>query len=200
VKPFISTIIHLICGLLFAATVNGCSAPKATNAKLDFPLPRHARYTVTDEKYEAATALLQQDFLPDTNKLKAIISAPAICGPRLWLLLKDSPHFATPLIAKSTGIIPLANGRTQEVATALIQNESEADNFRAALADLLAENGELKFRLPTEDEFKLFWVVIPFDTISDPLIVAEGKRYNLIMEFAKGKPFWFDEVKITPVK
>ena len=196
-KLAISTTISLTSGLLLAATISGCSTPKGKIATLDFPLPRHAHYTVTDEKYEAATALLQRNFLPDTNKLKTIVSAPAICGPRLWALFKDSPHFATPLIAKGTGIIPLADGRTQQVATALIQNDSEAANFRAALAELLSGNGELKFRLPTEEEFKIFWAVIPFDTISDPLIVAEGKRYNVIMEFANGKPFWFDEVKTS---
>jgi len=77
----------------------------------------------------------------------------------------------------------------------LLQDDTEVVNFRAALADLLVDNGRLKFRLPTEQEFKTFWAVSPFDEIVDPLIVAEGEHYNLIIEFAKDKPFWFDEVK-----
>ena len=185
-----------LCVLIIVAT-GGCSTPTPTQtvAKLGFPLPRQARYTVTDQQFEAAKALLQQNFSAGTNKLNAIISSPCICGPGLWHLLKDSPHFSTPPRAKATGIIPLANGEKQEVPTALFQDDTEAANFRAALADLLAQNGDLKFRLPTEQEFKIFWAVTPFDEISSPLIVAEGTRYNLIIEFAKDKPFWFDEVK-----
>lgn len=181
--------------ILFLLTIVGCATQTATVAKLDFPLPSHARYTVTDQQFEMAIALLQQDFLPDTNKLKMIISAPCICGPGLWHLIKDSPHFSTPPRAKGTGIIPLANGKKQEVPTALLQDNTEVANFCAALVDLLAKNSNLKFRLPTEHEFKIFWAATPFDEISDPLIVAEGERYNLIIEFAKDKPFWFDEVR-----
>jgi hypothetical protein len=181
--------------ILLLLTIVGCATQPGTVAKLDFPLPRHAHYTVTDQQFHAAKALLQQNFSSDTNQLKMIISAPCICGPGLWHLLKDSPHFSIPPRAKGTGIIPLANGEKQEVPTALLQDDVEVAHFRAALAERLTENGNLKFRLPTEREFKMFWAVTPFDKISDPLIVAEGERYNLIIEFAKGRPFWFDEVK-----
>ena len=183
-----------------AIGISGCSSSSTAVAKLGYPLPRHARYTVTEQQFEAAVALLEQDFLPDTNRLQSIISAPAVCGPGLWALVKDSPHFGVPLKAKATGIIPLPNGQKQEVPTALIQDENEAANFRAALAELLAKNGAMKFRLPTEQEFNTFWAVTPFDTISDPLVVAEGERYNVLIEFAKGKPFWFDEVKTMSLK
>jgi hypothetical protein len=60
----------------------------------------------------------------------------------------------------------LANGKTQELPAALIQDATEAMNFRAALAELISKNGNLKFRLPTEKEFKTFWAVFPFDEIS----------------------------------
>lgn len=83
---------------------------------------------------------------------------------------------------------------------ALIQNETEAARFRAAVAELLATNGSLTFRLPTEREFQTYWAAIPFDEISDALIVAEGDRYNLIVQFAEGTPFWFDEVKTMTLK
>lgn len=77
----------------------------------------------------------------------------------------------------------------------ILQNEVEAANFRATLADLLSRNGELNFRLPTEREFRTFWEVTPFDAIRDPVVVAGGERYNVIIEFAKDRPFWFEEVK-----
>jgi len=185
---------------MLVALAIGCSTQTQTVAKLDFPLPSRARYTVTDQQFEAAKTLLQQNFSADTNQLKTIISSPCICGPGLWYLLKDSPHFTVPPIAKGTSVIPLAGGGKQELPTALFQNETEAANFRAALAELLAINGTLTLRLPTELEFKTFWAVTPFDKISEPLIVAEGEHYNLIVEFAKGNPFWFDEVKNFHVK
>ena len=40
----------------------------------------------------------------------------------------------------------------------------------------------------------------PFDSIRDPLIVAEGQRYKLIIEFGKDKPIWFDEVRSVTLK
>jgi hypothetical protein len=184
--------ILLVVGVI---AITGCSTEKTTVAKLDFPLPRRARYTVTDQKFEAAKALLWQDFSPDTNKLKTIISAPIICGPGLWHLLKDSPYFTVPPRAASKAVIPLANKNRQELPIALLQDDKEASNFRAALSDLLAKNGDLKFRLPTKQEFDTFWKVTPFDTISEPLLVAEGDHYNLIIEFSEGRPFWFDEVR-----
>jgi hypothetical protein len=181
--------------ILIVIAMGGCSTPTQTVAKLDFPLPRQARYTVTDQQFEAAKRLLQQNFSADTNKLNTIISSPCICGPGLWHLLKDSPRFSIPPHTKTTVKVPLANGEVEELPAALIQSKTEADNFRAALADLLSEDGDLTFRLPTEREFKIYWALTPFDEISSPLIVAEGTRYNLIIEFGKNKPFWFDEVK-----
>jgi hypothetical protein len=181
--------------ILFVIATGGCSTQTATVAKLDFPLPPHARYTVTDQQFEAAMATLQQNFSSDTNQLVTIISFPCTCGPGLWHLLKDSPRFSAPPRAKGTAVIPLANGKKQELPMTILQDDTEVANFRAALADLLADNGNLKFRLPTEQEFKTFWAVSPFDEISNPLIVVEGEHYDLIIEFAKGKPFWFDEVK-----
>lgn len=58
----------------------------------------------------------------------------------------------------------------------------------------------MTFRLPTEREFKIYWATIPFDEISDPLVVAEGSRYDLLVQFAGGRPFWFDEVRQTTLK
>ena len=187
--------VKLPIAILFTIITVGCETQTQKLAKLDFPLPPQARYTVTDAQFEAAMAILQQNFSSDTNQLAAIISSPCMCGPGLWHLLKDSPRFSVPPRAKGTVVIPLVNGRKQELPTALLQNDTEVANFRAALADLLANNGNLKFRLPTEREFRTFWAVSPFDGIPDPLIVAEGEHYNLIIEFAKSKPFWFDEVK-----
>lgn len=176
-------------------TIVGCATQTATVAKFNFPLPPKARYTVTDQQFESSKALLQQNFLPNTNQLAVIISSPCMCGPGLWNTLKNSPHFSVPPRAKTICKVPLANGKTQELPAALIQNETEAANFRAALADLIQKNGNLKFRLPTEKEFKTFWAVYPFDKFSEPLIVAEGNDCDVIISFSKGKPFWFDEVK-----
>jgi hypothetical protein len=192
--------LNLSLVLLLIYTTFKCDGQNTNSAALNFPLPKAARYTVTDQQFEAAKKALQKGFLPDTNQLAAIISSPCMCGPGLWHILKDSPHFSTPPRAKTVCKVPLANGKTQELPAALIQNEAEAMNFRAALADLISKNGDIKFRLPTEKEFKTFWAVYPFDEISEPLIVTEGNDYNVIISFSKGKPFWFDEVKSMGMK
>jgi hypothetical protein len=172
-----------------------CVAQNTNSAKLGFPLPKAAKYKVTNQQFETAKKSLQEKFQTDTNQLAEIISSPSMCGPGLWHIFKDSPYFSTPPIAKTVCKVPLPNGKTQELPAALIQSEAEAVNFRGALADLISKNGNLKFRLPTEKEFKTFWATIPFDEIADALIIAEGKEDNLIIAFSEGKPFWFDEVK-----
>jgi hypothetical protein len=45
-----------------------------------------------------------------------------------------------------------------------------------------------------------FWATFPFDEISDPLLVAEGKDYTIICMFSKDKVFWVDEVKKMHLK
>jgi len=37
--------------------------------------------------------------------------------------------------------------------------------------------------------------VIPFDEITGPLLVAEGKDASIICEFEEGNVFWIDKVK-----
>jgi hypothetical protein len=186
-----------ILPLLFfvSLTTFGLYAQADNIAKLDFPLPAQAKYTVTTNQFNKAKDLLKQKLGADTNQLAELISFPSMCGPGLWQSLKASPHFSIPPRAKTTCKIPLAGGKFKELPAALLQNETEATNFRLALADLLAKNGDLKFRLPTKEEFRAYWAVIPFDDISEPLIVAEGRNYNLIILFTKGKPFWLDETK-----
>ena len=190
--------LSLILLLIYASFK--CDAQNTNSAALNFPLPKSAKYTVTDRQFETAKETLQKEFQPDTNLLGSIISSPCMCGPGLWRILKDSPHFSTPPRAKTICKVPLANGKIQELPAALIQDEAEAVNFRAALADLISKNGNLKFRLPTEKEFKTFWAVYPFDEISEPLIVAEGSDCNLIISFTKGRPFWLDEIKGMSLK
>jgi hypothetical protein len=189
--------IKLTIAVWLAFLLVGCKTetPNQKLAKLNFPLPAQARYTVTDEQFEAAITILQQNFSANTNRLAVIISPPCMCGPGLWHLLKDSPFFSTPPRAKTVCKIPLANGKIEELPAALIQDETEAANFRAALAVLISNDGNLLFRLPTEKEFKTYWATIPFNEINDALIVAEGNDYNVFVSFSKGKPFWFDEVK-----
>lgn len=173
----------------------GCGTSTQKVARLDFPLPPRARYSVSDVEFEAARLTLQQHFSSDTNHLQKIVSLPCFCGPGLWRLVKDSTHFLVPPTAKTTCKVTMKNGRILELPAALLQSEAEVVNFRAALADLLCKNGTLTFRLPTEAEFKTFWTFIPFNEISNPLIVAEGTQHTFVVSFGKKKPFWFDELR-----
>lgn len=191
-KPLVASLLIALAG--------GCAAPEQTNSKLGFQLPKRARYNVTDTQVANATETLRSALTTNATGNHVKIAAPCVCGPGLWRFLKNSPHFAVPPTAKTTCKIPQPDGTTLEVPAALIQDEAEAVRFRSALSDLLSENGDLTFRLPTEREFNIFWATYPFDEIRDPLIVAEGSRYNLIVQFSKSRPFWIDEVKNTTLK
>ena len=78
---------------------------------------------------------------------------------------------------------------------ATFQSEDEVASFRKALADLLKSQGTLTIREPNQEEFMAFWSPYPFDEITGPLLVADGKDVTIFCNFEKGRIFWADEVK-----
>jgi hypothetical protein len=164
-------------------------------AELPYKLPPKAKYTASAEAIAAAKADLSAHLAADASTLTNLFVSPMMCGPGLWDVLKSSPYFSKPPVAKSKARIPLRNGQFQEVPLALLQDEGEVASFRKALADLLSSQGVLSIREPKEDEFMKYWAVIPFDEIGGPLLVAEGKDVCICCQFEKGKVFWADEVK-----
>jgi len=164
-------------------------------AELPFKLPPKAKYTASEKSINQAKDLLKHYLAGDANTLTNLFVRPTMCGPGLWNLLKGSPFFSKPPLAKSTVKIPLPDGRVQELPTALLQSEDEVASFRKALGVLLTSQGNLTVRDPNRDEFMTFWATIPFDEINAPLLVAEGKDYTIICMFDKDKVFWADEVK-----
>ncbi len=167
----------------------------SARAELPFKLPPKAKYDVSADAIAQAKSELSTNLVSDAAALTNLFVSPTICGPGLWHILKDSPRFAKPPGAKSTSRIPNADGTVQELPMATLLNTNELASFRMALADLLATQGALKVREPNRDEFMKYWAVIPFDEITGPLVVAEGRDASLFCQFEKGKVFWIDEVK-----
>jgi hypothetical protein len=153
------------------------------SADLPFKLPPKAKYTPSEKSINKAKDILKQYLAGDANSLTNLFVKPTMCGPGLWDALKDSPCFSTPPRAKSTVKIPLPDGKFQELPMALLQSQ-----------------GNLVIRDPNREEFMTFWATFPFDEISDPLLVAEGKDYTIICMFSKDKVFWVDEVKKMHLK
>jgi hypothetical protein len=164
-------------------------------ADLPFKLPPNAKYTASEKSINGAKDVLKQYLVGDANALTNLFVEKPLCGPGLWNLLKDSAYFSKPPQAKSTVKIPLPNGKFQELPMALLQSDGEVASFRKALAVLFASQGKLTIRDPNRDEFMTFWAVYPFDEITDPLLVADGKDYSIICVFVKDKVFWIDEVR-----
>jgi hypothetical protein len=167
------------------------------HAELPFKLPPNAKYTVSEEAISRAKTELSSNLVADAATLTNLFASPMMCGPELWSVLKSSPHFSKPPLAKGTAKIPLADGKYQELPIGFFQSEDEVMSFRKALADLLASQGKLTIREPNEDEFKKFWGPFPFDEIGGPLLVALGKDATLVCQFQGGKVLWVDEVKRT---
>jgi len=165
------------------------------HADLPFKLPAHAKYKVSADLIAKAEAELSTNLVDNTATLTNLFATPTICGPGLWHILKDSPRFSAPPAAKSTARIPTGDGKIQELPMATLLSDEELHSFRMALADFLSSQGTLKVREPNQEEFMKYWAVIPFDEISGPLVVAEGKDATLFCQFEKGKVFWIDEVK-----
>ena len=181
--------------LLILLTSNGL-----VRAELPFKLPAKAKYTASTEAIAQAKAALMTNLVADATTLTNLFSSPMMCGPGLWDILKSSPHFAKPPVAKSTAEIPLRKGTVQKLPMALLQSDAEVASFRNALADLVKSQGSLTVREPTKDEFLAFWAVIPFEEISGPMLVAEGNDITIFCNFEKQRVFWADEVKRMQIK
>ena len=169
-------------------------------AELPYKLPPKAKYTASSEAIARAQADLSAMLVTNAITLTNLFTSPMMCGPGLWNVLKDSPHFSKPPHARSTVAIPVGNGKVQELPMALLQSEDEVASFRKALVDLLGSQGKLTIREPNQDEFMKYWAAIPFDEIIEPLLVAEGKDATIFCQFEKGRVFWADEVNRTHFK
>ena len=177
-----------------------CAACLVGHGALPYKLPPNAKYKASKEAIARAKSYLSTNLVSDAATLTNLFAAPMMCGPGLWNALKNSPHFSKPPVAKSTVKVPVGKGKFQELPLALLQSEDEVASFRKALAHLLTSQGKLTIREPHEDEFMKYWAVIPFDEITGPLLVAEGKDANVFCQFEKEKVFWADEVKRTTFK
>jgi len=165
-------------------------------AELKFRLPKGAKYKVSKAQVTRATDTLKENFVADTNRLQAILRAPIMCGPGLWDRIKSSTNFLKRPIADTALKVPLPDGRMQECPAALLQSSGEAQAFCRALSELLSGAGTMTVRAPDEQEFKLYWATIPFNEITDPLLVAAGTNHSFICQFGKkGALFWIDDVK-----
>jgi hypothetical protein len=169
-------------------------------ADLPYKLPPKAKYTASNEAIAKAKTQLSAQLATNTSVLTNLFTSPMMCGPGLWNVLKDSPHFTKPPLAKGTVKIPIGKGKMQELPLALLQSEDEVASFRKALADLLGSQGKLTIREPNKDEFMKYWAAIPFDEITGPLLVAEGNDVTIFCQFEKDRVFWADEVKRTHFK
>ena len=171
-----------------------------SHAALSFKLPPNAKYNVSEEMIDKAKIELSTSLISDAATLTNLFVLPTVCGPGLWNILKDSPHFSKPPAAKSTSRIPIGDGKFEEFPMATLLSTDELASFRKALADFLGSQGVLKIREPNEEEFMKYWAVIPFDEITGPVLVADGKDACIFCQFEKGKVFWIDEVKRMNLK
>jgi hypothetical protein len=164
-------------------------------AGLPFQLPAEAEYSASDEAIALAKTNLSANLTAKPAGLTNLFASPMMCGPGLWDVVKTSPHFAKPPAAMTATKIMLSGGKSQLAPLALLQSEEEVASFRKALADLLASEGKLTIREPTKAEFMAFWSAIPLNTITGPLLAAEGKDVTIFCHFENGKILWADEVK-----
>jgi hypothetical protein len=193
---FLRYFFYVLGAAILASIVGGMSA----HAELPYELPPKAKYTASSEAISKAKTALSANLLDNAANLTNLFTKPTMCGPGLWSILKNSSHFSKPPVAKSTAKIPIGGSKFQELPMALLQSEDEVASFRKALADLLNTQGTLTIREPNRDEFMKYWAVIPFDEITGPLLVAEGKDATIFCQFEKEKVFWADEVKRSYVK
>ncbi len=164
-------------------------------AGLPFKLPPDAEYSASAEAIAIAKTNLSANLTAKPALLTNLFVSPMMCGPGLWDVLKRSPHFGRPPAATTPPNNSLSNGKSPVAPLALLQSEKEVASFREALAELLASEGKLTIREPTQAEFMAFWSAVPLNAITGPLLAAEGKDVTIFCHFENGKILWADEVK-----
>ncbi len=203
-SEFTSKVVSLC--LLFVAVLlsQGCKTTDDGIAPGDsMQLQPVAYKTISASENQKAKDKLQQLLMCASlsGKCQSMLPKITICGPYLWSKIKDHDRVskidAGVMSIKSPRI---GNGKVVKVIEMegkLFQNNDQVQSFWKASADRLQFNSTDTIRQLNHEEKKIYWSMIPFKQITEPIFVVEGAGYKLLVDMVEDNdsyaPFWVDD-------
>jgi len=156
----------------------------------------------TEETNQLAKAKLLKLFTSEAKKeevLSLFANKFLICGPALWLEIKDDKSLSEIETGTVALQMPIINDkqelvRMQEESGKLFQSPDEIWIFWNAFVKR-TDFTDLKIRKLNPLELEIFWAMIPFD-ITEPLFILESQQHKILTVFASPddlKIMWIDD-------
>lgn len=164
-------------------------------------VPKGVKYkTASHDLNEEAKKKIQNVFSesPAAESERALFGKHLICGPMLWNKVKADSRLVLITNGVMTIEMPIVRKgkliKTQTAEGKLLQGEDEVRTFWSVLKSKYRFN-DPKIRKPTALELQIFWAMIPFKTIEEPVFVVETQRAKLFLNLYKSKLtlFWIDD-------
>jgi hypothetical protein len=180
------------------------------NAADELIIPEGIRYRkTTDEGNRLAKARLTKFFHAKAKKkniLSLFENKVLICGPALWLEIKDDKSMSKIEKGNVTFQMPVINDkeeivRMEKASGKLFQSPDEVWSFWAAFVKR-TDFADLEIRKLNPLELRIYWSMIPYD-ITEPLFVLESKKHKILTVFTSTndlKIAWIDDYQNVSFK
>jgi hypothetical protein len=133
------------------------------------------------QKREAIRVALQADVAKGGEALLPWFNVVCICAPQLWAKISPSVDKKGIEIIPSHFTNPSEPGSTDG---ATFKGAEANRRLARSVAPLLAKG---TVRLPTEDEWKKYWRIYPFDQIEEPVLVVSSAKGDILVHLLWGK-------------
>jgi hypothetical protein len=190
---------------LVVLSVQGCKTTDNSIKPGDsMPLQPVVYKTVSDAENQKAKDKLQQilSCTSQSGECQSLLPSLGICGPYLWAKIKDHDRVSKINAGNMTTKSPQLDNQGKvtkviEMEGKLFQSSDEVQSFWKATADRLQFNSTNTIRKLNDEEKQIYWSMIPFKQISEPIFMVEGSGYKLLVNMVENNgdysPFWVDD-------
>jgi hypothetical protein len=195
--------------LLFLSTLLliGCSSSTVESQligkKYDPPaiVYKPASHEVNKKAEDALRKILSSDHLAST--VDALPVPFALCGPFLWQRISSHTDIAKIQAGRMKLVLPVVeNGIVTNVKNLegkILQNKSDVRTFLNVVIHDVIKGTNFTIRKLNDLEKEIYWAMISYDSIDEPIFIVQGPDYNLLVHMLQEKglyyPFWIDDLK-----
>ncbi len=187
-----------ICLMVLMGLLSGCSAQGLQPGDSYTPAP--IVYNPASKDINDAAKQRIAELLSTSNEHKPM-SPTLMCGPGLWEKIKKHPSLRLNGFANLKINIPeVNNGIVQSVEMLdgkLLQRTFEIHWLWDAFKETYDFHQPWTIRKLNSKEKERFWSMVPFDSIDEPIFIAEGTNFKLLFFFVHYEtnylPLWVDD-------
>ncbi len=194
----------LICIAAVVLVLNGCMTERPVRVGDPYKPASLVYKAADDEVNRMAQASLLKILakLDNPEELNPLLPQVTICGPFLWSKVKGHQSVANvELMGIRVNMPRVKNGRVVEIVKLegqVLQGQEQVGQLWDGIAGCTELSTDDKIRKLTDDEKKIFWAMIPFNSIDEPIFIVEGDSHKFLacMTEEKGSymPFWIDDL------